>query len=162
MKPARWGRSPTPVALMELILLNIGLEAGLISGKLDTILALMTITTTFVANPTAATVRTPAGEVGGRNWPRGPRTPCGGGSVGTLILLGTVGRNSYEARNRDRRSRRSCPGCLRRSDQARRRRTFVRLVEFVDHVDHVDHRQQRRAQPGRCAGEGATSRTGTS
>ena len=36
---------------MELILLNIGLEAGLISGKLYTILALMTIITTFVATP---------------------------------------------------------------------------------------------------------------
>ena len=37
--------------LMELILLNIGYEAGLISGKLYTILALMTIVTTFVATP---------------------------------------------------------------------------------------------------------------
>jgi Kef-type K+ transport system membrane component KefB len=37
--------------LMELILLNIGLEAGLISGKLYTILALMTIITTFLATP---------------------------------------------------------------------------------------------------------------
>lgn len=37
--------------LMELILLNIGLEAGLISGRLYTILALMTIVTTFVATP---------------------------------------------------------------------------------------------------------------
>jgi Kef-type K+ transport system membrane component KefB len=37
--------------LMELILLNIGFEAGLISAKLYTILALMTIITTFVATP---------------------------------------------------------------------------------------------------------------
>ena len=37
--------------LMELILLNIGFEAGLISGRLYTILALMTIITTFVATP---------------------------------------------------------------------------------------------------------------
>jgi Kef-type K+ transport system membrane component KefB len=37
--------------LMELILLNIGLEAGLISARLYTILALMTIITTFVATP---------------------------------------------------------------------------------------------------------------
>lgn len=37
--------------LMELILLNIGLEAGLISAKLYTILAVMTIITTFVATP---------------------------------------------------------------------------------------------------------------
>ena len=37
--------------LMELILLNIGFEAGLISGRLYTILALMTIVTTFVATP---------------------------------------------------------------------------------------------------------------
>ncbi|AKK30038.1 cation:proton antiporter [Mycobacterium sp. EPa45] len=37
--------------LMELILLNIGFEAGLISGKLYTILAVMTIITTFVATP---------------------------------------------------------------------------------------------------------------
>src|SRR5690242_11704345 len=37
--------------LMELILLNIGFEAGLISEKLYTILALMTIITTFVATP---------------------------------------------------------------------------------------------------------------
>ncbi len=37
--------------LMELILLNIGLEAGLISTKLYTILAVMTIITTFVATP---------------------------------------------------------------------------------------------------------------
>ena len=37
--------------LMELILLNIGLEAGLISGRLYTILALMTIITTLVATP---------------------------------------------------------------------------------------------------------------
>lgn len=37
--------------LMELILLNIGFEAGLISGKLYTILALMTIVTTLVATP---------------------------------------------------------------------------------------------------------------
>ena len=37
--------------LMELILLNVGFEAGLISGKLYTILALMTIITTFVATP---------------------------------------------------------------------------------------------------------------
>jgi Kef-type K+ transport system membrane component KefB len=37
--------------LMELILLNIGLEAGLISGRLYTILAIMTIITTFVATP---------------------------------------------------------------------------------------------------------------
>ena len=79
--------------LMELILLNIGLEAGLISGKLYTILALMTIITTFVANPTAAAVRTPAGEVGVQIRPCRPRTPCGGwGRSGTLILLGTVGR----------------------------------------------------------------------
>jgi Kef-type K+ transport system membrane component KefB len=37
--------------LMELILLNIGLEAGLISSRLYTILAVMTIVTTFVATP---------------------------------------------------------------------------------------------------------------
>ncbi|MGE5695056.1 MAG: cation:proton antiporter [Candidatus Sericytochromatia bacterium] len=37
--------------LMELILLNIGYEAGLITGKLYTILALMTIVTTLVATP---------------------------------------------------------------------------------------------------------------
>lgn len=37
--------------LMELILLNIGFEAGLISGKLYTILALMTIVTTLCATP---------------------------------------------------------------------------------------------------------------
>ncbi|MDG4664432.1 cation:proton antiporter [Mycobacterium sp. 236(2023)] len=37
--------------LMELILLNIGFEAGLISGKLYTVLALMTIVTTLVATP---------------------------------------------------------------------------------------------------------------
>ncbi|OBH79247.1 transporter [Mycobacterium mantenii] len=37
--------------LMELILINIGLEAGLITGKTYTILALMTIITTFVATP---------------------------------------------------------------------------------------------------------------
>jgi Kef-type K+ transport system membrane component KefB len=36
---------------MELILLNIGYESGLISGKLYTILALMTIITTLVATP---------------------------------------------------------------------------------------------------------------
>ncbi|QBS39208.1 cation:proton antiporter [Nocardia sp. CS682] len=37
--------------LMELILLNIGLGAGLITGQLYTILALMTMVTTFVATP---------------------------------------------------------------------------------------------------------------
>lgn len=37
--------------LMELILLNIGLDAGLITPKLYTIMALMTIITTFVATP---------------------------------------------------------------------------------------------------------------
>lgn len=37
--------------LMELILLNIGLGAGLITGELYTILALMAIITTFVASP---------------------------------------------------------------------------------------------------------------
>ncbi len=37
--------------LMELILLNIGHEAGLISARLYTILALMTIVTTFAATP---------------------------------------------------------------------------------------------------------------
>ena len=37
--------------LMELILLNIGYEAGLISGRLYTILALMTIVTTLAATP---------------------------------------------------------------------------------------------------------------
>jgi len=37
--------------LMELILLNIGFEAGLITGKLYTILALMTIITTLIATP---------------------------------------------------------------------------------------------------------------
>ncbi|WP_431954623.1 cation:proton antiporter [Nocardia lijiangensis] len=37
--------------LMELILLNIGLGAGLITGELYTILALMTIITTFMATP---------------------------------------------------------------------------------------------------------------
>ncbi|OBK76780.1 cation:proton antiporter [Mycobacterium sp. 1274761.0] len=37
--------------LMELILLNIGFEQGLISARLYTILALMTIVTTFVATP---------------------------------------------------------------------------------------------------------------
>jgi len=37
--------------LMELILLNIGHEAGLVSAKLYTILALMTIITTLVATP---------------------------------------------------------------------------------------------------------------
>lgn len=37
--------------LMELILINIGLDAGLITGKTYTILAFMTIITTFVATP---------------------------------------------------------------------------------------------------------------
>lgn len=37
--------------LMELILLNIGFEAGLITGKLYTVLAVMTIVTTLVATP---------------------------------------------------------------------------------------------------------------
>lgn len=37
--------------LMELILLNVGQSAGLISAELYTILALMTIVTTFVATP---------------------------------------------------------------------------------------------------------------
>ncbi|MFC4127916.1 cation:proton antiporter [Nocardia rhizosphaerae] len=37
--------------LMELILLNIGLSAGLITGELYTILAIMAIVTTFVATP---------------------------------------------------------------------------------------------------------------
>ncbi|MEV0292707.1 cation:proton antiporter [Nocardia sp. NPDC050710] len=37
--------------LMELILLNIGLTAGLITAELYTILALMTLVTTFVASP---------------------------------------------------------------------------------------------------------------
>ncbi|MFH5209781.1 cation:proton antiporter [Antrihabitans spumae] len=37
--------------LMELILLNIGLSAGLITNELYTILALMTIVTTFAATP---------------------------------------------------------------------------------------------------------------
>jgi Kef-type K+ transport system membrane component KefB len=37
--------------LMELILLNIGLNAGIVTPKLYTILAVMTIVTTFVATP---------------------------------------------------------------------------------------------------------------
>ncbi|MQY25787.1 cation:proton antiporter [Nocardia aurantia] len=37
--------------LMELVLLNVGLTEGLITGSLYTILALMTIVTTFVATP---------------------------------------------------------------------------------------------------------------
>lgn len=39
---------------MELILINVGLEAGLITGKTYTILALMTIITTFVATRCSA------------------------------------------------------------------------------------------------------------
>ncbi len=57
--------------LMELILLNIGFEAGLISGKLYTILALMTIVTTFAATPLQRLLGRRLGRAGARFGPDG-------------------------------------------------------------------------------------------
>ncbi|TXH26383.1 MAG: cation/H(+) antiporter [Mycobacterium sp.] len=51
LEAASMGALANARGLMELILLNIGFEAGLISAKLYTILALMTIITTLVATP---------------------------------------------------------------------------------------------------------------
>lgn len=51
LEAASMGALANARGLMELILLNIGFEAGLISGKLYTILVLMTIVTTLVATP---------------------------------------------------------------------------------------------------------------
>ena len=75
---------------MELILLNIGFEAVLISGKLDTILARMTSTTTFVATPLQRLFERRLAKPGRNSDPQA-KTPCGEWSVGRLILLGTVG-----------------------------------------------------------------------
>jgi Kef-type K+ transport system membrane component KefB len=63
--------------LMELILLNIGYEAGLISGKLYTILALMTIVTTLVATPLQRLFGRLLAKSGAKFGPDGvePRTP---------------------------------------------------------------------------------------
>ena len=62
--------------LMELILLNIGHEAGLISGKLFTILALMTIVTTLAATPLQRLFQRRLDRIGWRFGPDGvePRT----------------------------------------------------------------------------------------
>lgn len=57
--------------LMELILLNIGLEAELISGKLYTILAVMTIITTFVATPLQRLFERRLARSGGKFGPEG-------------------------------------------------------------------------------------------
>ena len=62
--------------LMELILLNIGFEAGLISGKLYTILALMTIITTFVATPLQRLFERRLKKSGSKFGPAGEE-PCG-------------------------------------------------------------------------------------
>ncbi|MFV8166696.1 cation:proton antiporter [Mycobacterium sp. 134] len=57
--------------LMELILLNIGFEAGLISGKLYTVLALMTIVTTFAATPLQRLFERRMGKSGRKFGPAG-------------------------------------------------------------------------------------------
>ena len=57
--------------LMELILLNIGFEAGLISSKLYTILALMTIITTFAATPLQRLFERRLAKSGSRFGPEG-------------------------------------------------------------------------------------------
>lgn len=62
--------------LMELILLNIGLEAGLISGKLYTILALMTIVTTFVATPLQRLFERRLAKSGSKFGPAGEEPLC--------------------------------------------------------------------------------------
>ena len=62
--------------LMELILLNIGFEAGLISGRLYTILALMTIITTFVATPLQRLFERRLEKSGSKFGPAGEE-PCG-------------------------------------------------------------------------------------
>ncbi len=66
--------------LMELILLNIGLEAGLISGKLYTILAVMTIITTFVATPLQRLFGRRLARSGAKFGPQGEE-PCGAESA---------------------------------------------------------------------------------
>jgi Kef-type K+ transport system membrane component KefB len=57
--------------LMELILLNIGFEAGLISARLYTILALMTIITTLVATPLQRLFERRLGKTGATFGPTG-------------------------------------------------------------------------------------------
>lgn len=68
--------------LMELILLNIGLEASLITGKTYTILALMTIITTFVATPLQRVFERRANKAGLVFGPSGeePMSEAGPGS----------------------------------------------------------------------------------
>lgn len=73
--------------LMELILLNIGFEAGLITGKLYTILALMTIITTFMATPLQQLFQRRLHRSGLRFGPAGEE-PHGGDGAG-LVLGGT-------------------------------------------------------------------------
>lgn len=63
---------------MELILLNIGLEAGgLISGELYTILAVMTIITTFVATPMQRAFERRLARTGSKFGPTGGEEPYG-------------------------------------------------------------------------------------
>lgn len=70
--------------LMELILLNIGFEAGLITGKLYTILALMTIITTFMATPLQRLFERRLHRSGLRFGPAGEE-PHGGEGAGLVL-----------------------------------------------------------------------------
>lgn len=71
--------------LMELILLNIGFEAGLISGKLYTILAIMTIITTFVATPLQRVFERRLAKTGWKFGPAGEE-PAGQASQAATAL----------------------------------------------------------------------------
>ncbi len=61
--------------MMELILLNIGRERGLITPTLFTILVLMTLATTLMATPLFGLLYRPAADTGDRRRRRrrGPR-----------------------------------------------------------------------------------------
>lgn len=73
--------------LMELILLNIGFEAGLISAKLYTILALMTIITTLVATPLQRLFERRLRRSGSRFGPDGEEPHSG--ERARLVVVGT-------------------------------------------------------------------------
>jgi Kef-type K+ transport system membrane component KefB len=80
--------------LMELVLLNVGLSAGLITAELYTILALMTVVTTIVATPLQQMFERNAWKNGivfgpnGEEPHRGDRPPQQGVDQGTRIADG--------------------------------------------------------------------------
>lgn len=99
LEAASMGALANARGLMELILLNIGFEAGLISGKLYTILALMTIVTTLVATPLQRRFERRLRKSGLKFGPAGEE-PCRENRLGELPAVVTDSRDATPMRNR--------------------------------------------------------------